>query len=1072
MSRLTDALFFDPADHELVELVNERLAARARPHRLDPLFDPYLHPRGIKVLAAPIHKRIAHAVVQLLATLEGGQAEERLAALRSLRDEVFMGCDSNLRHNTARVLLSIMKALIKEQGNTERQLRLAHDFFAALSGRPAVIRRELARYHLLEMPESWTQIAFDHHVHDANSKGRKSPSLLISDAWLKGIRELTVIYYGFIEPSAAAELTEAAEIMGVKLRIGIELPARFHDKYAQFIWAPRGFDGREDFLEFLEKPEVQRFFDLGRALADHRKELALAMLHSFNACHLEALNARFHVALPPLSPEGFLASVGVGQPSIMHLADYLHTKLLPLLTAHAEALKAEIDEFDASGASKPRPVKLDPATQPGGMSISAMSALASAPSTEDECAPRSRAAIEAELALIDAVSPGQLIEDYLRFEQNPGVPDPRTPTDDPSLPLLLCQTPTELVAQLQALHAGYRLTLNPTSLAEVDVLELLHDLQGSVTHVEIYNLKDRQQGHNAFGLGLMMLRRALGSGNATALKKAVRDILAASELDHMPPERRAKLQAILADIPRFLGFYRSTQLKTRIGSDSIGRGTTFFGMGLAVTSTLPSQVQRQLGSHPSLATTIPVRIEAVPVTRWIPRTSLSPLLDRFFRSCREHGRLRSIGYCRQETFETLESETRNDAQSANVISLSAVMPAHTNGFLREGSALPEPLSWHFLNTRWKNLLKILLGFIPAFLTFLLTKDWWLLTWFGALIWFGITGVRNVVQAVVSTGGLTFRSPFIKWSDLINWERVSDSLFYTGLSVPLLDWLVKMLLLEKGFGVTTQTSPLLLYSGMSLVNGLYIAAHNTYRGFPRAAVIGNLFRSVFAIPLALFVNACILELLLLRGWDAVTANQMLQLWAAIISKISSDMVAAIIEGSADRAKWLGLRRLDYRAKIAQLFDVYGHLEARFHDCDALELIASNSSRLAQDDPGLKREQRQLILSALDLLYFWMYQPRARLALRQLLTAYSPDERRVLLHAQRILEREQEISQMFLDQLVGKRFRGALACYLEKWPAYLEELRAMVRSVDESEKVLPQAASGPSASLPPSAAQMQS
>lgn len=1058
MSRLSKILFFDPADRELVDLVNKRIAAEARPHKLDPLFDPYLHPRGIKVFAAPIHKRIAHAVIQLLATLEAGQADERIAALRSLRDEVFMGCDSSLRHNTARVLLSIMKAMIREHGNIDQQLRLAHDFFAALSGRPALIRRQLKRYHLLEMPESWTQIAFDHHVHDANSKGRKSPSLLITDAWLKGIRELNVIYYGFIEPTAAAELTEAAEIMGVKLRIGIELPARFQDKYVQFIWAPRGFDGREDFLEFIETAPVQRFFDLGRALADHRREITLSMLRSFNAHHLAAMNARLGIELPALSPEKFLAFVGVGQPSITHLAEHIHAELLPLLSRRAEELRRALEDeaLDAprpqAAAPQDRSASADPAAR--GVSISAMSALAAMPPPAESSAgadamPRTRAAIEAELALIDALSPGQIVEDYLRFEENPDVPDARLPTDDPALPQLLRQGPRELVAQLQSLHTGYRLTLNPTGLSEADVLELLYDLEGSITHVEIYNLKDRQHGHNAFGPRLMKLRRALGSGNPTALKQAVRDILAASDRAHMPDERRAKLHAILIDIPRFLGFYRSTQLKTRIGSDSIGRAGTFFGMGLAVRSTLPRSVQRQLERDPALATTIPVHIEALPVTRWMPRTGLSPVLDRFYRSCRERRRLRAIGYRRLETFEAQESATQNDELNGNVITLGGFMPAHTNGFLQSESA-PEPLSWHFLNANWKNLLKILLGFIPAFLTFLLTNDWWLLTWFGALIWFGITGVRNVIQAVLSMGGLAFRSPFIKWNDLISWERVSDSLLYTGISVPLLDWLVKMVVLKQGFGVTTQTSPLLLYTGISLVNGLYIAAHNTYRGFPRAAIIGNLFRSIFAIPLALLFNACVLEGLLACGWDELSANQMLQLWAAIITKISSDTVAAVIEGTADRAKWLGLRRYDYRAKIAQLFDVHGQLEVRFPDSEVTELIAARSPLLARDDPGLKREQRQLILNALDLLYFWMYQPRARLALRQLLSAYSADERRILLGTQRILEREREITQMFLDQLVGKKFSRALACYLEKWPTYLRELEAMVRSVESAEK----------------------
>ena len=1008
MNRLTKALFFDPADYELVELVNRCIDAEDRPHKLDPLFDPYLHPRGIKVLAAPIHKRIAQALVQLLATLEAGQADERLAALRSLRDEVFMGCDSTLRRNTARVLLSVMKAMIREHGNEEKQLRLAHDFFAALSGRPALVRRELKRHHLLEMPEDWSQIAFDHHVHDANSKGRKSPSLLITDAWLKGIRELTVIYYGFIEPAAASELIQAAEIMDVKLRIGIELPARFGGRYAQFIWAPRGFDGREDFLEFIQTEEVQRFFDLGRELAEYRKSLTLRILESFNETHLKALNERFGTDLPPLNQEAFLAFVGVGQPSLTHLAEFLHTSLLPCLEKRAEALRRDI--ADAGTSAEARGYARD------------------------------------QLKAMDAVSPETLADNFLRTDKNPSVPDIHLPTDDASLPLLLRQSPEELVRRLQALRSGYRLTLNPSGLSDADVLELLYDLEGSVTHVEIYNLKDRRHGNVSFGPRLMVLRRALCGDSPAPLKQAVEDILGASDLDGMAPERREHLRSILAHIPRFLSFYRSAPLKTRIGSDSIGRAGTFYGMGLAVRSTLPRSVVRQLERDPSLATVIPVRIEAWPVTRWTPRTSLSPALDAFYALCR-HWRLRSIGYRRAETFETQESETRNDEANGNVITLGGFAPEHSNGFLSRDER-PERLSWHFLNSNWKNVLKILMGFIPAALTFALTQDWWLLTWFGALIWFAVTGVRNVLQSVVSTSGLALRSPFIKWRDTVNWGRVSDSLLYTGISVPLLDWLVKLVVLQQGFGITTQSAPLLLYTVISLVNSAYIAAHNTFRGLPRAAVIGNVFRSILAIPLAVAINEAAFRALIFHGMEASAAYAMLQLWAAIITKVSSDAVAAVIEGAADRSKWLQIRRADYRAKLAQLLEVEGDLEVRFPEHDVVALIASRSPLLEGGDADLRRHMRRLILSSLDLLYFWMYQPRSRLALYQLLSSCSQSERRIILGTQRILERDRDISQMFLDQLVGRRFSEALACYLEKWPAYLQELEAMVRQIDSA------------------------
>lgn len=1002
MRSLKDTLFFDPADYELVELVNRSIDAESKPHRLDPLFDPYLHPRGIKVLAAPIHKRIAHAVVQLLATLEAGQAEERIAALRSLRDEVFMGCDSTLRHNTARVLLTIMKALIRERGDEAKQLRLAHDFFAALSGRPALIRRELRRHHLLEMPEDWSQVAFDHHVHDANSKGRKSPSLLITDAWLKGIRELTVVYYGFIEPAAAAELAQAAEIMDVKLRIGIELPARFRGRMTQFIWAPRGFDGREDFLEFIQSDEVQRFFDLGRELAEYRKKQTLETLDAFNRCQLSAMNQRFGVEFSPLRADRFLAFVGVGQPSMTHLAEFLHSELLPLL-----AKKAQETEVAAAAAETPE----------------------------------EKARLLERLKELDALSPGQLAAEYLKPEKPLLTP---VPEGTEGVPVLLSQTPQELVRRLQGLRTGYRLTLNPTGLTDADVLELLYDLEGSVTHVEIYNLKDRLHGNIAFGPRLMTLRRALCGDGPAPLKQAVGDILASCGLESMDEERRCHLKSILDDIPRFLGFYRSAPLKARIGSDSIGRAGSFFGMGLAVRSTLPNSVVRQLERDPSLATILPVRIDAWPVTRWTPRTSLSPTLDAFYAFCR-HRKIRSIGYRKSETFETQEGETRNDEKNGNVITLGGFAPEHSNGFTK-GAEKPERLSWHFLNSNWKNVLKILMGFVPACLTFALTQDWWLLTWFGALIWFAITGVRNVAQSVVSTSGLYLRSPFIRWRDTVNWGRVSDSLLYTGISVPLLDWLVKLVVLQQGFGVTTQTAPLLLYTVISLVNSVYIAAHNTFRGLPRAAVIGNVFRSVLAIPLAVAINAVAFRVLLANGMEADAAYAMLQLWAAIITKVSSDMVAAVIEGAADRSKWLSVRRVDYRSKLAQLFQVTGRLEVKFPEGDVIQMIQDRAPELESDDPEVKNLTRRLILSSLDLLYFWMYQPRARLALRQLLFGYTKDERRIIAGTQRILERDKEISRMFLDQLVGKNFSPPLSCYLEKWRPYVAELEAMVAQVD--------------------------
>jgi hypothetical protein len=268
--------------------------------------------------------------------LEAGDLEDRLNALRSLRDEVLHASAGSMPKNAARVLLSIMKDLVRAHGNEIEQLKLAHDFRRVASGKPSIVRNMLRRYHLLEMPEAWNQLAFDDHVHDINTKGRKSASHLIMDAWIKGIRRLRVIYYNFIDPPSAAELIEAAQIMGVDIRIGIEFSARFRGKYIQLIWVPRGFSDAQSFLCFLADEPVRQLLDQGRAVTRYRQRHVLKILDAFNRVHRPAINNAFGLEMPPLEAGAFLLFVRPGQPSILHLAKYIHHQLLPLMKRRVE----------------------------------------------------------------------------------------------------------------------------------------------------------------------------------------------------------------------------------------------------------------------------------------------------------------------------------------------------------------------------------------------------------------------------------------------------------------------------------------------------------------------------------------------------------------------------------------------------------------------------------------------------------------------------------------------------------------------------------------------------------------
>ena len=87
---------------DILKLVNRILDSRTP--SAESLSDPNLHPHGIKELVDTPVARMAYAVVNLLRNLEsgGGQARDRLLALRILYDEVLNSAHTMLRRNGAR----------------------------------------------------------------------------------------------------------------------------------------------------------------------------------------------------------------------------------------------------------------------------------------------------------------------------------------------------------------------------------------------------------------------------------------------------------------------------------------------------------------------------------------------------------------------------------------------------------------------------------------------------------------------------------------------------------------------------------------------------------------------------------------------------------------------------------------------------------------------------------------------------------------------------------------------------------------------------------------------------------
>ncbi len=1039
MPTMQNRLFFDQDDYELLRIVKKVLSRTHKHQSMSSLMIDSMHPHGIKEMAATSGLRIAYAIAQLLGSLETGKADDRLKALRSLRDEVFLSATSFYQKNTARVLMQIMKELIRCRNNKLRQLKLAHDFRLVSSGRPRLVRSELAHYHLLEMPEEWNQFTFDDRVHDANTKGRKSATHLVMDAWIKGIRNLTVIYYNFVDPEIAEELLEAGEILDVHIRVGIEMSSRFYDKYIRITWSPHGFTDNHSFLNFLREKPIEELMGEGRQVSLYQQHYVFEVLQAFNNRHRQSLARDFSLQTGELDREGFVNSVGTGQPSLLHLAKYILNALQPQIEEEVQRLRTR---YGTATAEQQRD-------------------------------------LDNRLSTLNTVTHEMLINRYLQPGCNPEIHDPNIPREnDPAIPSLLHCSPPELLDRLTALHSGSHFTLSLSNLTIQDSLELLYDCKGNITHIESYNLKDASHGMSAgtsasaggvsgeavaiahpertYGL-INTLQKALNEDNVISLKRTIRDIVWDFEGARVHLERRLeeghtgeggnpgpemelaamnrrkdRLLNILYDIESFHTYYKKRSLGSRIGSGSTGQSEYQYGMGLVVLDTLSPRARKE-----AIEEVKKNRRKCIPIT--------ARMIDhRHSRSApREENILaRLLGYLpgyhqsnRSEWRDwSLEAIELHPGREGNVVTLGGLRQATENNFKLSDKVVEERIDrpLKYMNTGLKNLLKVLVGFIPAFLTFSLTKDWWLLAYLGAFIWFGVTGLRNIIQSVLGGGGLK-RSPLLQWNSFISWSRIADSLLYTGFSVPLLDFLVKSQLLDRTFGVTTSTNPILLYSAMALANGIYISTHNIFRGLPKSAAVGNFFRSILSIPLAILFNAVIATSL--HSAMVPGVEEALQKWAAVISKLASDCVAAVIEGLADRQSNIRIRLADYKAKLALLFGLFARLELLFPEEDVLEMLHSPKMFMETINYEARDLEKAFIVNALDLMYFWMYQPRARRALQEIAGEMSSEEWLILYRSQLILKRYREISQIFVDGLVGKYFSRALAFYLERYEEYL-------------------------------------
>jgi hypothetical protein len=609
---------------------------------------------------------------------------------------------------------------------------------------------------------------------------------------------------------------------------------------------------------------------------------------------------------------------------------------------------------------------------------------------------------------------------------------------------LLRLSPYLVLEQLTRLLSGYRITLNLSNVTVYEVLELLYDCHGWITRLELFNLKDLASGKTEHIAAISRLGQVINQNQVIKLKRLIHDIIEEAGRTHsVDDDHLAKLTSILHDIDTFSSYYQAKPLKARIGSDSTGRSPKVHGMGLVVRETLPRRAMKEIEAdvRRDLRKIIPIRIAALRTVLFIPRPAEGPFYGLLKRVADRFVGFSWLAYKRKMGWKVDSVET-GMVSRGNLVTLGGVQATVDNGLYFNPEQVRQNrgrFRWVHFNSHVKNILKVIVGFMPAFTTFYLTKDWWVLAYFGAFIWFGITGLRNILQSVLGGGGLR-RSPLLNWGDLISWTRITDSLLYTGFSVPLLDYLVKTIILDRSMGVTTATQPMVLYTCMALANGIYLSSHNIFRGLPKGAVYGNFFRSVLSIPIAIALNSIIGSLLTTAG--VIDVAIVLQTWAAVISKAASDIMAGIIEGTADRYANIQARLRAYRSKFNDLLNIYAQLELCYPDVESGQVLEFTSKEQEKACAEARDLENIIMVHALDLLYFWMYQPRARVALKDFQAGLTEDERNILMSSQATLLRHKEVSQMFIDGMLGDKFPRPLSFYLSRHEEYLESVKRLL------------------------------
>jgi hypothetical protein len=729
---------------------------------------------------------IAESYLTVVTNLDSRHSHSRLEALRVLADVSFHPSNLDLPLNRARVQMALIKEVVKNRQNKRRQLELLQDFSVSTRGQHQVIRKLCDELNIIVLPENGTRMAdfsygWDDHVHDTATSGRKNPTQLIIDAFIKGISRITVAYGSKADLEKMEEAFEAGEILGVKVELALEFSMIVCGKRYHFMALLPQMKASGDIREFFLANEgnLADFFAGLEANQTKRIEAVRRALDIFNATELPAINSSFPddvlFRVPALDIEGLNALIPTVSINRAHLSEFLFSCIKPILQNRFLLYKVK----RSKAAEDLRAGRIG----------------------EEEF--RGIEGIYDKLKkTVKSLSPDILLDKYF---SDPSIIEYTSVFDD--------------IASVKSAFAasGCRLKiLHPLEHGKDPAREVLTSCSGLIDEVEIFNTQDCVQ---RVPDEVLWLARFVNDFNANARKDGFNPYIPVT------------------------------------GSDSTGRHPKIPGMGFVFEDVLlTSQREPFLKRHLALPRLVSamVRAKGMPV-----------------------------------------DETAADT-TASIISLGKISEGtgHAAGFesVGENALIPPLRAWRYLNPTVKNFIYGFIGFMVA--------DRFIGAGY-ALLWLGITGFRNSIADLIASRGARLSEWKLK---SISVDNVAQSLFWTGFSVPILGFVKANFDIVWPWAQDGVLFNLAKFFVISFANGLYLATHNTLRGFDKKVVRANFFRSVIAWPFAtLFAPV--------GNWLSIPSIVQTKIW--------SDLVAGFIEGGGKYLRLIKLRKRNLEEIVPQV-----------------------------------------------------------------------------------------------------------------------------------------------------------